>query len=151
MNASEPLAMEVRASDGRENGGQTNNVPGQDFTGQDWPSNLHETNARLRFWLDSLTPNAGQPAGHTPVASPRHMAGLLSELMRAGQWLRILPGDRDPALEVELSEYRKNVERLHQLMPSIHGALLEERARLEQERARVQVAAEWARRSRQTL
>jgi len=50
-----------------------------------------------------------------------------------------------------LSAYRKQVERLRVLLPSIHQTLLGERARLEQERARVTSTAEWARRSRQTL
>jgi hypothetical protein len=117
---------------------------------------LVETNTRLRFWLDSLTPEAAPsvtPPCVTPAraATPQQMAGLLSELMRVGQWLRTLPTERDATLEQELSQYRKNVERLRVVLPSIHGALLRERGRLEQERARVAAAAEWARRSRQTL
>lgn len=113
---------------------------------------IRETNARLRFWLDGLAPDPAQP-GPPPgsAASPQQMAGLLSEMMRAGQWLRALPGDKDALLAEELSEYRKNVERLRAVLPSIHGALLRERARLEQERARVESAAAWASGSRQTL
>ncbi len=139
---------------------------------------LHETNSRLCVWLEDLVPDAdpesggksiaksgGEPGASSVVASgvaaqslaarvatPRQMAGLLAELMRAGQCLRELPGeeDRDPALAIEVNQYRKNVERLRDLMPSIHGALLRERARLEQERARVESAAEWMRRSRET-
>jgi hypothetical protein len=131
----------------RDESGETGDLPSYDLPSND----LHETNTRLRSWLDCLTPAPRQAADRAPIASPRHMAGLLSELMRAGQWLRTLPADRDPALEAELGEYRKNVERLHQLLPSIHRTLLQERARLEQERARIQSSAEWARRSRQTL
>ncbi len=108
---------------------------------------LHATNSRLSFWLDSLI----GPHRQMRPATPQQMAGLLSELMRAGQWLRALPCDRDSELEEELSQYRKNVERLRELLPTIHGTLLRERARLEQERARVESAAEWACRSRQTL
>ena len=79
------------------------------------------------------------------------MAGLLSELMRAGAGLRSLPREQSPELEQELSVYRKNVDRLRELMPSIHATLLQERARLENERGRLESAAEWARSSRQTL
>jgi len=79
------------------------------------------------------------------------MSWLLSELLHAGQNLRTLPGERDARLELEISVYRENVERLRTLLPSIHKALLSERARLEQERARVESATEWVRRSRQTL
>ena len=111
---------------------------------------FHQTNGRLRFWLDGLIP-AGEPFPAVRAATPQQMAGLLSELMRAGQWLRTLPGEKDVELELELSEYRQNVERLRDYLPSIHDALLRERARLEQERSRVQSAAEWAFRSRQTL
>jgi hypothetical protein len=106
---------------------------------------LRETNSRLHFWLDSMMPSAQR------VPAARQMAGVLSELMRAGAWLRQLPEEREPALADELTAYRKNVERLREMLPTIHRALLEERSRLETERARVGSAAEWARRSRETL
>ncbi len=121
--------------------------------------NFHQTNTRLAFFLNSLLPDAA-PSGlllnssfnsaHR-AATPQQMAALLSELMRAGQWLRSLPSEKNAELEQELSEYRKQVERLRALLPSIQQTLLGERARLERERARVVSAAEWARRSRQTL
>jgi hypothetical protein len=110
--------------------------------------NLHDTNRRLRFWLDSLIPDQAPPG----VATPRQMTGLLSELLRAGEWLRAgLPQERDPELEMELGNYRSNVERLRELLPFIQRLLLREKARLETERARVECAAEWARGSRRTL
>lgn len=112
---------------------------------------LHDVNVRLRFWLEDLVPDSAASVALPRAATPRQMGGLLSELMRAGEWLRTLPADRDAKLEAELSAYRKNVERLRALLPSIHSALLAERARLEHERARVQCAAEWAGRSRLTL
>jgi hypothetical protein len=108
---------------------------------------LHEANCRLDVWMEGLI------SFHAPArpATPQQMAGLLSELMRAGEWLRRLPSERDAGLELELDQYRKNVDRLRTLLPSIHSALLLERARLEQERTRVKSVAEWARGSRQTL
>ena len=112
---------------------------------------LRQTNYRLKRWLDSRMPDRTQPSAQARPARPQQMAGLLSELLRAGEWLRALPKQRDPELEQELTEYRRNVERLRDLLPLIHSGLLEERARLEHERARVESAAEWARRSRQTL
>jgi hypothetical protein len=115
----------------------------------DLAQDLHETNSRLRFWLNSVMRqlDGGKPS----PATPQQMTGLLSELMRAGQRLRTLPAQKDPGIEHELNQYRKNVERLHAVLPAIHGTLLEERARLEQERVRVESAAEWVRGSRQTL
>ena len=112
---------------------------------------LHEINFRLRILLNSVAPDPDHPNTQPRAATPQQMAGLLSELMRAGQWLRALPTDQGPALEQELGEYRKNVEHLHTALPSIHNTLLRERARLEQERARVASAAAWAGASRQTL
>lgn len=112
---------------------------------------LQETNARLRFSLDRLVPDSASPETPPRPATPQQMAELLSELMKTGHWLRTLPEEKDPALELELCEYRRNVERLRALLPLIHDTLLHERSRLEQERARVTSAAQWACRSRQTL
>lgn len=109
--------------------------------------NLRETNLRLGLLLDNLR---AQP-GDQPSATPQQMGGLLSELMRAGQWLRQIPSQKSPQLEKELNQYRAQVERLRDILPSIHKALLRDRSRLEQERARVQSAAAWASSSRQTL
>jgi hypothetical protein len=111
--------------------------------------NLRETNRRLSFWLDGMvTPRA------QAVATPEQMSGLLSELLRAGTWLRAEPlpaNGTDHDLNLELELYRGTVERLRDLLPAIHTQLLAERARLEAQRARVQSAAEWARASRQAL
>ncbi len=109
---------------------------------------LHETNDRLRFWLDSLVLDRAEPA----LTKPEQMSGLLSELLRAGEWLRTgLPQERDAELEAEIGEYRRNVECLREYLPFIHRQLLNERARLEGERAKIQSVTEWARGSRQVL
>lgn len=110
---------------------------------------LRETNHRMRFWLDSMLAQ-GPPS----LATPEHMAALLSELLRAGAGLRaepLPPKGVDPELDAELDEYRRHVERLRELLPFLHRQLLAERARLEAQRTRVRSAAEWARASRQTL
>lgn len=118
---------------------------------EDLTESLHETNGRLSSYLNALAGlNAGSLSDPRP-ASPQQMAGLLSELMRIGPCLRALPSRRDAGLERELADYRKNVERLRELLPSIHGALLRERARLEQERSQVELAVKWAHGSSQTL
>jgi hypothetical protein len=117
--------------------------------------NLRDTNRRLRFWLDSMPTRQRKLAAATPGhVTPERMAGLLSELLRAGVGLRAEPlpaKGTDPEWDRELDEYRGNVERLRNLLPSIHRDLLAERARLECQRTRVRSAAEWARASRQTL
>ena len=114
------------------------------------PQILRESNSRLGRWLDSLAADTVRQYP-LPTASPQQMAGLLSELMRTGEFLRGLPLDRDAGLEQELGAYRKNVERLRAMLPTIHSALLEERARLERERSQLESAAQWARRARETM
>jgi hypothetical protein len=111
---------------------------------------LRDTNHRLRFWLETMVPASGQPM----VATPEYLTALLSELLRAGANLRAEPSPtngHDPELDVELATYRSHVERLRDLLPSIHSLLLSERARIEAQRTRVRSAAQWARASRQTL
>jgi len=108
---------------------------------------LRETNSRLHFWLDRLVPDDTHPA-----PTPHLISELLSELLRAGECLRTqLPKERDAQVEVELATYRRNVERLRDHMPAIHRHLLQQKARLEADRKRIESAAEWARGSRQTL
>jgi hypothetical protein len=126
---------------------------------------LRETNLRLLRWLDRMAescPAESCGAGSYPptfnhgkrsLASPEDIAALLSELMRTGASLRAhaSPAGADPEFDLQLQRYREHVERLRAVLPSIHGQLLAERARLEAQRARVRSAAEWARASRQTL
>ena len=110
--------------------------------------NLHETNWRLRRYLQTLSPDEAQVA----PPSPQLISELLSELLRSGEWLRRgLPESQGPQLRAELDEYRQNLQCLRDRMPSIHSHLLAEKARLESERARIDSAAEWAQSSRQTL
>jgi hypothetical protein len=111
---------------------------------------LRETNRRLPEWLDCVVARHEQAA----VATPDQMSGLLSELLKAGEGLRAEPIPEkgvDPELDEELEKYRLNVERLQRMLPAIHSQLLVERARLEYQRARVQVTAEWARASCRTF
>jgi hypothetical protein len=111
---------------------------------------LRNANRRIGFWLDSIANNPERPAPPTP----ENMAALLSELVRVGAGLRAqplpLPGN-DAELDRELDTYRRNVERLREVLPSIHTQLLVERARLEAQWTRIHSASQWARASRETL
>ena len=110
--------------------------------------NLRETNRRLRFWLDSLARDQAPPG----AATPQQTAGLLSELLRAGEWLRAgVPQEKDPELETELGNYRRNVKRLRELLPFIQELLLQEKTRLDAAHARPERAAECSQGSRRTL
>ena len=111
---------------------------------------LRDANRRIPDWLDCVVARKEQAA----VVTPDQMAGLLSELLKAGEGLRAEPVPEkglDPELDDERDKYRRNVERLKRMLPAIHGQLLVEQARLESQRARLQAAAEWACASRRTL
>ena len=111
---------------------------------------LRDTNLRLRLRLARLLPSSGQPA----APSPEEISELLTELLHAGAALRAEPlreTGTNSELEREREEYRRQLERLRELLPSIHDQLLAEREQIEQQRARVQSASQWAQASRQTL
>jgi hypothetical protein len=104
---------------------------------------------RLRSRLDALSACSGVPDAR--ALSPQNITNLLAELRQTGEWIRVAPAQRPPQLQRELDQYRTLVGRLRDLMPRIHATLLAERDRIEQKRGRVGSAAEWARRSRETL
>ena len=111
--------------------------------------NLRCTNARLRGWLENLKPDAAQPM---VTNAPQLISELLSELLRAGEWMRQGAAESpDRQVQAELGDYRRNLERLRDHMPAIHSHLLAERARLEAERARIESSVNWAQGSRQIL
>lgn len=112
---------------------------------------LRETNRRLSAWLETFSANPLRPGAVSSVVSSEQMTEILAELMRAGSWLQSLSKTTDTALEQELREYRRRVEDLRDLLPQIHRALIDERARLEEERNRLASASTWAQVSRQTL
>lgn len=112
--------------------------------------NLQETNRRLRCWLDRMA----EECGRRRPALPEDISALLSELLLVGAGLRaeaIPPRGTETDLDRELDCYRRNIEQLRQLLPSIHGQLLAERARIETQRSRIASAEQWAKASRQTL
>jgi hypothetical protein len=110
---------------------------------------LRDTNRRLGLWLDGMITASGELS-----ATPDNIGALLNELLRVGSELRSRPlpaAGCDPQWDAELSVYRRHLERLRALLPSIHTRLLAERARIEAQRARICAACEWASASRQTL
>jgi hypothetical protein len=110
---------------------------------------LRESNARLAVLVDNLV--ADRASAQAAAQTSQQMSSLLSELIHAGQCTRQLPERREPEVQEQLDAYRKSVEHLRNVLPLIHQSLLRERARLEQERTRIESAAAWAHSSRQTL
>ena len=107
---------------------------------------LHEAAEQLCSVLDTIG-----SAASTPPLTPQQMSDLLSQLMQAGQSMRGMVQPPDEALAAALSDYRTQVERLRALLPSIHSALLQERARLAHEQERLRSIDAWAQASQQTL
>jgi hypothetical protein len=110
-------------------------------------SHLHCTNGRMGSWLDKVLPQQAS-------VSLEQMSAVLSDLMSTGACLRANPipaKGTDPELDDELERYRQNVERLREILPSLHAQLLKERARIEAQRSRVHSTEEWARSLRQTF
>jgi len=88
------------------------------------------------------------------VATPQDISEMLSELSRVGARLRAEPlptKGTDSELDQELEQYRRNVERVRELLPSSTASCWPSGHGLGAQRARVRSAAEWARASRQTL
>ena len=93
-----------------------------------------------------------------PVSSTSSMidaklfAGLLESMGRANQWLGVRACEvREVDLEKEIAEYRQNLERLGQLLPTIQGKLLIEKARLQQARLHLEGAVAWTQARKKTL
>src|SRR5581483_8048424 len=85
------------------------------------------------------------------IATPQQLSELLAALMRAGQCLHAATGCSDIDLQKETQSYRKEVERLQTVLPSIQAALVAERERLQEQRNRVSTTAAWAQASRETI
>jgi hypothetical protein len=110
---------------------------------------LRAVNRSLRARLARL------PGGQTNSGgiAPTEFTDLLTELRRGTDCWRSLPEASTPEGEMvsELSDYRRNVERLRTILPSLQARLLIEKTRLESARAHVTKAAAWAQGSKKTL
>src|SRR5579864_2808915 len=70
-----------------------------------------------------------------------HLSILLAELLGVGETVqREGVPENDPELARALHHYRQHLKRLRELLPSLQGCLLTERARLEAERCHLEAA-----------
>ena len=101
---------------------------------------LISANARIRLLLA-----ASQPPGSVGTIGSHEILGLAQDMAHIGQVVRELPPDiADSDFCREIVEYRTNVERLGQVLPSMQGWLLAEKARLHAARGQLAAAAAWA-------
>jgi hypothetical protein len=109
---------------------------------------LRQVNDSLRSALIRLRPEHT----HCSTIRPQAFSDLLTQLLRAAECLGSMPNHSDAAaFQQESLEYRRNLERLKDFLPDLHGHLLAEKARLENARRHVAAAAEWARATKKAL
>ncbi len=102
---------------------------------------IEGANRRLDLLLEIL-----RPAQESFSLTAEHMAAVLAEVLRAGEWLRAgLARNAEGRMAEELERYRLHLEQLRLLLPSLHAQLLTERSRLQAERAHLEATAAWAR------
>ncbi len=112
-------------------------------------NDLHRAENRIHEILGALLPEELGP--QCKIATPQQLSELLAALMRAGQCLHAATGCSDIDLQKETQSYRKEVERLQTVLPSLQAALVAERERLQEQRNRVSTTAAWAQASRETI
>jgi len=110
---------------------------------------LRQVNANLRSALLRLRPERK----HCSAITPQDFSDILSQLVRARECSRhpITNSERSVSLEKASQEYRINLEKLKQFLPSLHVRLLAEKSRLETLRNHTTAAVAWSRASKQTL
>ena len=118
---------------------------------------------QLRSWADTLESQSARQA----VATPEDIMGILSAMLRANRMMQQQtvhqqtvqqdPGEasthRDPHIDPDptIAGYRGAMQRIRELLPQLEARLLEERARLETEQARIRATMGWAQTSRRNL
>jgi len=111
---------------------------------------LHYVNGKLRSAIERFLPDR-----HSCLAiQSDDLSNLLADLVRAGECLReadanfTIPASR---LQLEVSEYRSNLEEVERLLPDFYRRLLTEKSRLVEAQQHLDRAADWAGRNQNTL
>ena len=110
---------------------------------------LRDANRNLRLALLHLQPDSNTAGS----IDPTDLSGLLAELLRVAECLRNISLHNPPTEELsrELGVYRANLQELAQVLPSVHGRLLTDKARLEMARSHVHAATGWTQLSQTIL
>ena len=110
---------------------------------------LRQVNDSLRSALIHLRPERKLCSS----IGPQDFSDLLSNILRAAECLRRQRAlsESSAGLEEESVEFLRNLEKLKDFLPDLHGRLLAEKSRLETAQAHVAAAAAWARASNKIL
>jgi hypothetical protein len=110
---------------------------------------LRIANGQLRDALARLQTDANAPW----LLNPGELSDLLAIVSHAASCRRGLASDLVPAaeLENEICEYRNNLEKLAQVLPSLQGSVLAEKARVQNAQSHVAATNAWVQASRSTF
>src|SRR5262249_23651668 len=102
---------------------------------------MEEANRKLDLLLKIL-----HPAQASFSISAEHMAAVLAELLRVGEWMRAgLAHNAEGRLAEELERYRQHLEDLRHLLPSVQAQLPTHRSRQQAKGAHPEPPARGAR------
>ena len=102
---------------------------------------IEDTNRNLDSLIEIL-----RRAQKSFSVTPEHMATLLAEVLRAGEWLRsALARNAQGRMADELARYCLRLEQLRHLLPTLQAQLLTERSRLQAEKNHLEGTAAWSR------
>ena len=105
---------------------------------------IKETNQKLDSLIEVVSPGR-----QSLSVTPDHMATLLAELLRAGEWLQAgLTNNSQDDMANELEGYCVRLEKLRHMLPPLRAQLLTERCRLQSEKDHLEATAAWARSAR---
>jgi hypothetical protein len=105
---------------------------------------LRAVNENLRSALVRLRPEQTQCSS----IKPEELSALVAELRRAAECVRTPQAQSEATAALE---YRRNLDRLRQILPGLHLRLLAEKSQLEAARTQVAAADAWACASKKTL
>jgi hypothetical protein len=110
---------------------------------------LRIANGQLRGVLSRLQTDANAPW----LLKPGDLSDLRAIVSHATGCRRSLASGAvpDAELENEICEYRNNLEKLAQVLPSVQGSLLAEKARVQNAQLHVAATNAWAQASKRTL
>jgi len=103
--------------------------------------NLSTALSRLRSWSNPR-------GGHSYDFSLLH-----GEVLRSAEVIREISSNAtpEPELAKEISQYRRNLAALAEILPVLHGGMLAQRSRLQAALNRLQTAAAWAEAGKSSL
>ena len=114
----------------------------------DTMATFERVNAALRCALARLQPERTRCS----TVPAKDLSTLRNEIRCAADCLRLAANaEKDPALQRQISEFRRNLEDLKHALPGFHSRLLAEHARLAAAHTHSVAASAWVQANKETL